>query len=137
MDLADRKDEYVVFVAPSKLQLKIFETLLSPRMIDAFLNHRTQPLGFSKSAGVNSHVLADNQSIHCERSAIPLWLASSIGISADIQLLKKKAAKEDIQYDEKEVKSVLEQALAVMPRDVRDYDVSTSGRSFSPILEKS
>jgi hypothetical protein len=46
--------------------------------------------------------------------------------------LKKKAAKEDIQYDEKEVKSVLEQALAVMPKDIRDYDVSTSGKSPSP-----
>jgi hypothetical protein len=59
-------------------------------------------------------------------------LPNSKRILADIQLLKKKAAKEDNQYDEKEVKSVLEQALAVMPKDIRDYDVSTSGKFPSP-----
>ena len=43
-----RADEYVVFVAPSKLQLKIFQTLLAPGMLTAFLQSRAQPLGFSK-----------------------------------------------------------------------------------------
>jgi hypothetical protein len=48
---------------------------------------------------------------------------------ADSQLLKKKAVKEDIPYDENEVKSVLEQALAVMPPNIQDYDETSSGMS--------
>jgi hypothetical protein len=42
-------------------------------------------------------------------------------------LLKKKASKDDVPYDENEIGTVLEQALSVMPKDINDYDVSTSG----------
>jgi hypothetical protein len=49
------------------------------------------------------------------------------GTPADRQLLKKKASKDDVPYDENEIGTVLEQALSVMPKDINDYDVSTSG----------
>ena len=71
--------------------------------------------------------IANHQSTRFGRSVIPHWWVWSSN-EADNQLLKKKAAKEDIQYDENEVKSVLEQALAVMPPNIKDYDVSTSGQ---------
>jgi hypothetical protein len=60
---------------------------------------------------------------------------SQAGCVTNKQLLKKKAAKEDIQYDDQnEVQSVLEQALAVMPPDIKDYDVSTSGKLQGSIV---
>ena len=43
----DQADEYVVFVAPSKLQLAILDRLLSQTVLSAFLQARVQPLGFT------------------------------------------------------------------------------------------
>lgn len=70
--LTDVADEYVVFVAPSKLQLAILDKLLSPTILNAFLQARLQPLGFSKSAELLKDG-ADRQSIHFAKFVMPLW----------------------------------------------------------------
>lgn len=46
---------------------------------------------------------------------------------SDIQLLKQKADKDDVQYDSTVIGGALEEATAVMPRDIAAYDASTSG----------
>jgi len=43
-----RTAEYVVFIAPSKVQMDIFESVLSPRLIASFLQGLMQPLGLSE-----------------------------------------------------------------------------------------
>lgn len=53
-------DEYVLFVAPSEMQLAIMDRLLSPSVLSAFLQHRLQPLGFSESAEP-AHQLTDSR----------------------------------------------------------------------------
>lgn len=45
----------------------------------------------------------------------------------DGQLLKKKATKDDVQYDENDIGTVLEQALSVMPKNINEYDDTCSG----------
>ena len=40
--------EYVVFVAPSKMQMEVFNKVLSPDQIAKYLRGGTQPLGLSE-----------------------------------------------------------------------------------------
>jgi hypothetical protein len=40
--------EYVVFIAPTKIQMDVLEAVLNPTMLNAFIRGAMQPLGLSE-----------------------------------------------------------------------------------------
>ncbi|KAG8843774.1 helicase [Tulasnella sp. 330] len=97
------KHEYVVFVRPTTIQLRIFSAILNPAVVDDVVQHMTKslPLINTLTKVCNSPMLLKKQDDMPSSAATPESRNSSSNVKAALALLPSGGAMEDVSLSGK------------------------------------
>lgn len=131
-------DEYVLFVAPSELQLSVYNSILQPSLAQSLIRGTgagMQGLAMSESWLIiqcRANVIVDLLRKVSNTPLVCLYIRMTSG--ADEQLLRKK---DDEGNKSREILDATDAALEVIPSDINMRDASVSGMPAAQLGLKS